>query len=414
MNKTVLKNYAKLIVRTGINVQRGDAVVVQAELDQPEFVEMVVKECYRAGAEIVTVEWSHQPLQKIHVNNRSLRTLSRVEEWEKAKMQYRVDRLPAMLYLLSEDPDGLAGMNQAKNSKAMQARYGIIKPYRDAMENKYKWCIAAVPGRAWAKKMFPGVRTSVAMEKLWEAILYTCRMTKTLGGEAQDGIAAWEAHNADCRRRCDYLNSLGIASLEYHASNGTNLTVGMLEDGIFCGGSELTLSGKEFNPNMPTEELFVTPKRGVADGIVYSSKPLSWRGQIIDNFSVRFEGGRAVEVHAEQNEDLLRQMISMDEGAAYLGECALVPYHSPISQSGLLFYETLFDENASCHLALGAGYSNTVKDYDKYTLEQLHEMGINDSMIHVDFMIGTQDLSVVAHTKDGKSIPLFENGDWAF
>ena len=165
---------------------------------------------------------------------------------------------------------------------------------------------------------------------------------------------------------------------------------------------------------MPTEELFITPKRGLAEGIVYSSKPLSYRGQIIDHFWIRFHEGKAVEAYAEQSNDLLQQMITMDEGAAYLGECALVPYHSPISQSGLTFFETLFDENASCHLAMGAGYSNTVKDYDKYTLEQLHEMGVNDSMIHVDFMIGTEDLSVIAHTRDGRSVPLFENGDWAF
>ena len=414
MNKTTLKSYARLLAVTGINVRRGDEVIITAELDQPEFVEMVVRECYRAGADKVTVEWTHQPLQKLHVNNRSLKTLSRVEAWEKAKWQHQVDRLPAMLHLISADPDGLAGMNQKKNAKSAQARYGIIKPYRDAMENKYKWCVAAVPGKAWARKMFPGERTSVAVEKLWQAILYTVHMTDTLGGEVKDGVAAWKEHNAKFVARCEYLNSLGIVELEYHASNGTDLRVGMLENGIFCGAIEQTSGGEYFNPNMPTEEVFATPRRGVAEGIVYSSKPLSYRGQIIDNFSVRFHEGRAVEVHAEKNEELLRQMISMDEGAAYLGECALVPFHSPISQSGLTFYETLFDENAACHLALGAGYTNTVKDYDKYTLEQLHEMGINDSMIHVDFMIGTEDLSIIAHTRDGGRVVLFENGDWAF
>jgi aminopeptidase len=188
----------------------------------------------------------------------------------------------------------------------------------------------------------------------------------------------------------------------------------MIDNALFCGGGEYTLGGEYFNPNMPTEEIFVSPKRGVAEGIVYSSKPLSWRGQVIDKFSVRFEGGRAVEVHAEQNEELLKQMVSMDEGAAFLGEVALVPYSSPICQSGLTFFETLFDENAACHLAMGAGFTNTIRDYDKYTLDELHEMGINDSMIHVDFMVGTEDLSVVAHTRDGKDIQLFKDGNWAF
>ena len=299
MNKTTLRGYARLLAVTGINVRRGDEVIIYAELDQPEFVEMVVRECYRAGAAKVIVEWSHQPLEKLHVNNRSLKTLSCVEEWEKAKWQHKVDRLPAMLHLISEDPDGLAGMNQKKNAKAAQARYGIIKQYRDAMENKYKWCVAAVPGKAWAKKMFPGERTSVAVEKLWQAILYTVHMTDTLGGEVKDGVEAWKQHNALFTARCEYLNSLGITQLEYHASNGTDLTVGMLDNGIFCGAIEQTSRGEWFNPNMPTEEVFATPKRGVAEGIVYSTKPLSYRGQIIDNFSVRFHVGRAVEVHAE-------------------------------------------------------------------------------------------------------------------
>lgn len=414
MNKTILRNYARLLALSGICVRRGDEVVIRAGLDQPEFVEMVVKECYRAGAEQVIVEWSHQPLEKIHVNNQSLKTLSRVEDWEVAKLKHRAERLPAMLHLISEDPDGLAGMNQQKNAKAAQARYSVIKPYREQMDNKYKWCIAAVPGKAWAKKMFPDVRTSVAVEKLWEAILYTVRMTDSLGGKPIDGIEAWKKHTADIAARCEYLNNLGIMSLEYHASNGTNLTVGMLDKGIFCGGADYTLGGEFFNANMPTEEVFITPKRGVAEGIVYSSKPLSYRGQVIDKFWVKFHEGKAVDVHAEQNEALLRQMISMDEGAAYLGECALVPFHSPISQSGLTFYETLFDENAACHLALGDGYTCTVKDYGSYTLDELHEMGVNESMNHVDFMIGTEDLCVTAHTRDGKDVVLFRDGDWAF
>ena len=414
MKKTVLKDYARLLAVTGLNIKKGDEVIVNAGLDQPDFVRMVVEECYRAGAAKVEVEWHYQPLSKLHVRHRSLKTLSTVEEWEKAKMAHRAERLPAMLHLISEDPDGLKGMNQKKNSQAMQARYPIIKPFRDQMDNKYKWCIAAVPGKEWAKKMFPELRPAAAVEKLWEVILYTVRMTDGIGGAACDGVEAWKAHNAQFNTRCEYLNSLGIESLHLTAANGTDLTVGMIDNALFCGGGEYTLGGEYFNPNMPTEEIFISPKRGVAEGIVYSSKPLSWRGQVIDKFSVRFEGGRAVEVHAEQNEELLKQMVSMDEGAAFLGEVALVPYSSPICQSGLTFYETLFDENAACHLAMGAGFTNTIRDYDKYTLDELHEMGINDSMIHVDFMVGTADLSVVAHTRDGKDIQLFKDGNWAF
>ena len=407
MKKSRLRNYASLIARVGVNVQKGQTVVIQAELDQPEFVEMVVQECYRAGASKVEVEWSYQPLTKLHVRHRPMKVLSKVEEWEIAKLQHRLDTLPAMIYLLSEDPDGLNGINLKKHTRSYQERYKVIKPYRDKMDTHYPWCIAAVPGKAWAKKVFPNDRVSVAMEKLWEAILETSRVY-------DDPVKAWEDHNRELETRCRYLNSLGIDTLEYRSSNGTHLTVGMIPDAEFLGGGEFTQEGQFFNPNIPSEEVFITPMRGKAEGIVYSSRPFSYRGQLIDNFSIRFENGKAVEVHAEQNEELLKQMISMDEGAAYLGECALVPYDSPIRKSGILFYNTLFDENAACHLALGEGFRNSIKDHTKYSLQECREKGVNDSIIHEDFMIGTEDLSIVAHTRDGKTVELFRNGNWAF
>lgn len=414
MKKAELKAYARLLAVSGLGVSMGDEVIINCDLDQPEFVRMVVEECYQAGAEKVTVEWHYQPLQKVHVRHRTLKVLSTVEEWEKAKMAHSAEKLPATLHLISEDPDGLRGMNQKKNSRARQMRYPIFKPYYDQMENKYKWCVAAVPGKAWAKKMFPDLRPAAAVEKLWQVILYTVHMTDTIGGEVKDGVAVWKEHNEQFRARCEYLNGLDIVSLRLRAGNGTDLTIGLVNNSLFCGGGEYTLRGEWFNPNMPTEEIFTTPKRGDAQGVVYSTKPLSYHGQLIENFNIRFEDGRAVEVHAEKNEALLKEMIAMDDGAAYLGEVALVPVHSPISESNLTFYETLFDENASCHLALGAGYTNTVRDYDKYTLEELHAMGINDSMIHVDFMVGTSDLSVVAQTVRGTEIEIFRQGQWAF
>ena len=251
MKKTTLKEYARLLAVTGLNIKKGDEVIVNTALDQPEFVRMVVEECYRAGAAKVEVEWHYQPLSKLHVRHRSLKTLSTIEEWEKAKMEHRAERLPAMLHLISEDPDGLKGMNQKKNSQAMQARYPIIKPFRDQMDNKYKWCIAAVPGKEWAKKMFPELRPAAAVEKLWEVILYTVRMTDGIGGTACDGVEAWKAHNAQFNTRCEYLNSLGIESLHLTSANGTDLKIGMIEDAQFCGGGEHTLGGEEFNPNIP-------------------------------------------------------------------------------------------------------------------------------------------------------------------
>ena len=285
--------------------------------------------------------------------------------------------------------------------------YPILKPYRDRRDNKEQWCIAAVPGAAWAKKVFPGMRTSQAVEKLWEAILAAARVT-------DDPVKAWEEHNADLQKRCDYLNSLNIRSLHYTADNGTDLTVGMIPEAQFCGGGETTIGGVFFNPNIPTEECFISPMRGQAEGIVYSTKPLSYRGQLIDNFSVRFENGKAVEVHAEQGEEQLKDMISMDEGAAYLGECALVPQASPICESGILYYNTLFDENAACHLALGRGFADTIKGYQEKTLEEVQALGVNDSMIHVDFMIGCDTMNIDATCEDGSVVAIFKNGNWAF
>lgn len=407
MKKTVLREYAKLIVRRGVNVQKGQEVVIYAGLDQPEFVAMVVEEAYKAKAKKVSVEWSYQPLEKLHYRYRSLKTLGTVEGWQKAKQEYFCENLPCRIYLESDDPDGLKGINQEKMAKARQMQYPILKPYRDRRENKEQWCIAAVPGAAWAKKVFPGMRTSTAMEKLWEAILTTSRVD-------EDPMAAWNAHNADLQSRCDYLNSLHIQSLHYTADNGTDLTVGMIPQAKWCGGGETSLQNIFFNPNIPTEECFITPMKGQAEGVVYSSKPLSYRGQLIDGFSIRFENGKVAEVHAQQGEELLKTMVAMDEGAAYLGECALVPQRSPIAESGLLFYNTLFDENAACHLALGMGFADTIVDFQNKTLDECRELGVNDSMIHEDFMIGCDSMNIDAICRDGKVVPIFRSGNWAF
>ena len=407
MQKTRLKQYARLIARMGCNVQKGQDVFLEAELDQPEFVAMVTDELYKAGARKVVVNFTYQPLTKLHVRHRSVKTLSTVDSYEEARLQYMAEHFPCRLYLVSEDPDGLKGVNLSKMAKGRQGQYPIIKPYRDKIEGKHQWCIAAVPGAAWAKKMFPNLSKHQAMEKLWEAILATSRVD-------EDPIAAWENHNRDLKARCEYLNSLGIESLHYTASNGTDLTVGLIAEGVFCGGGETTQQGVFFNPNIPTEECFISPKRGVAEGIVYATKPLCYQGQLIENFYLRFEGGKAVEAKAEVNDALLQEMLNMDEGARYLGECALVPFNSPINETGLLFYNTLFDENACCHLAMGMGYIDTIQGYHDKTLEECRALGINDSMIHEDFMIGTADLSITARCRDGRDVNLFENGTWAF
>ena len=407
MKKSVLREYAKLIVRVGANVQKGQTVLLHAGLDQPEFVQMVVEEAYKAKAKEVIVEWNYQPLTKTHVRYKSLKTMSTVHEWEKARLEHYCEILPVRIHLSSADPDGLKGVNMGKVSKANQAIYPIVKPYRDRRENKEQWCIAAVPGVAWAKKVFPGLPKGKAVEKLWESILAASRVT-------EDPIKAWEEHNANLANHCAHLNSLNIRSLHYTAANGTDLTVGMIEEGRWCGGGDTSLQGIYFNPNIPTEECFISPKKGLAEGVVHSTMPLSYRGQLIDKFWLRFEGGKVVDVGAEVGEAQLKDMVSMDEGASYLGECALVPQASPICESGILYYNTLFDENASCHLALGNGYADTIKDFENRTLEECRRMGLNESMIHVDFMIGCDTMNIDANTRDGKVVPIFRNGNWAF
>ena len=407
MKKTVLKNYAKLIAKTGVNVKSGQDVIIRAELDQPEFVAYVAEECYRAGARNVRVEWSHQPVSRLNAIYQSEDTLAEVAPWQEEKLRDQSLSLPAVIYLESADPDGMNGVDAHKVSSASMRRFPKIKPYRDAMENKYQWCIAAVAGKNWAKKVFPKEKNAqAAEEKLWEAIL---RCSRAEGNP----IGNWNEHNRNLSERCRILNGLHLKKLFYRSSNGTDLTVGLMSEGVFAGGGETTLSGRYFNPNIPSEEVFTTPRRGLAEGVVYSTKPLSYQGQLIENFHLRFADGKVTEAAAEKGEEVLKKMLAMDEGASYLGECALVPFDSPINESGLLFYNTLFDENASCHLALGRGFSMCVKDYENYSDEKIKELGVNDSMIPVDFMIGARDLSIEGETENGERISIFKNGNWS-
>ena len=407
MKQSILRKYARLIARVGVNIQKGQNVLIQCGLDQPRFVELLVDECYKAGAAEVTVDFKHQPLTKLHVRHQTLTTMSKVPDWTLARFQHYVDTKPCRIVLLSDDPDGLKGVNQEKIAKAQRKIFPKVKPYVDAMQNQAQWCAAAVPSVAWAKKLFPELPKGRAVEKLWEAILKTSRV-------GDDPVAAWEAHDREIEERCAYLNALDIAELRYKGDNGTDFTVGLIPEAEFKGGGEHSRQGVFYNPNIPTEECFTSPMRGKAEGVVYATKPLSYQGQLIEDFSMRFEGGKVVEVHAARNEELLQQMVSMDEGASYLGECALVPVDSPISESGMLFYETLFDENAACHLAVGMGFADTIRGYREKTLEECRAMGINESMIHVDFMIGYEGLDIDAVTRDGRTVPIFRRGRWAF
>ena len=407
MNKTVLRKYANLVVRMGVNVKKGQGVVLVAETDQAEFALLVADEAYKAGAKWVDMQWSNQSFRKLQLRKESVKTLSEVAEWEKARLQKQVDDLPARIFISSSDPDGLKGVNVEKMQKVGMARAKVVKPYRDAIDNKHQWTIVAVPGEKWAKKVFPGERTSVAVKKLWDAILEAVRVSKD-----NDPVEAWQKHNADLKSRYEKLNAFHFAKMHYFSENGTDFTAGLIPTANWMGGGDTLIDGTFFNPNMPTEEIFVSPMKGEAERTVVSTMPLSYQGNLIENFSITFENGRAVSCKAEKGQELLERMITMDEGAAMLGELALIPHDSPISNQGILYYNTLFDENASCHLALGAGFPNVLEGYETMSMEETHEKGINDSIIHVDFMIGDETLNIDGITADGEVVPVFRNGNW--
>lgn len=407
MKKTTIRKYARLIARVGANIKKGQPVTLFAEADQYEFVTILVDECYKAGASKVTIEWSYDPITKLTYRHCSLKTLSKVEKWQEEKLKHTVETLPCSIYIESSDPDGLKGINIEKMQKASIARYPIIKPYRDAMDGKYQWTIAAVPSYAWAKKVFPNEKKHRAYEMLWEAILATVRVT-----DDNDPIAEWDKHNANLKTRATWLNEQGFDYLEYKSSNGTDFRASLIPEAEWHAGGDTTIGGNFFNPNMPTEEVFTSPKKGFAEGKLVSTKPLSYDGQIIDKFYITFKDGKAVEWDAEVGKPLLDKMLTMDEGAKYLGELALIPDNSPISNSGILYYNTLFDENASCHVAMGRGFTETIKGFADKSLEECYALGINDSMIHVDFMIGAPDLTITGY-KDGVATPVFVNGNWA-
>lgn len=407
MQKKKLREYARLIAKKGANIQKKQNVIINAELDQPEFIEILADECYKAGASHVEIHWTHQPADKIGIRHRTQKNLSTVQDWEIERMKYYEKTLPAMIYILSEDPDGFNGVNQQKFSASQQARRKVFKPFRDRMDNKYQWCIAAVPGVKWAKKLFPELSKHQAVERLWKEILVASRAYES-------PMEEWEEHNKNIAKRCEFLNSLNLVSLKYKSSNGTDFTVGLIPGTNFLGGAGKTTNGIVYNANIPSEEVFISPQKGVAEGTVVSTKPLSYQSQLIENFSLTFKDGKVVKYSAEKNEELLGKLLSMDENAGYLGECALVPYNSPINLSGILYYNTLFDENACCHLALGAGFNECVCDFENKTFEECRDLGINDSIIHEDFMIGSEDLSIVGIDKDGKQTQIFIDGNWAF
>lgn len=407
ISKKLLQKYAELIVRTGANVQPGQTVQLDISVEQHEFAAMLMEACYQAGAKKVNVEWDSDVQRRLNFQYASEDVLSAVLPWQEAKMKQLTEDLPCSIYITSEDPDAMSGIDPQKISAVMQSRGKVLKPYRNAMEGKYQWVIAAYPSEKWAKKCFPDADDAV--DRLWDAILTTVRVT-----EDNDPVAEWKAHTDFIERKAAWLNEQHFTSLRYHSANGTDFSVELIPNAKWEGaGVANPTNGAFYIPNLPTEEIFTSPMAGKCEGTLVSVKPLSWNSQIIDNFSITFENGRAVSCRAEKGQELLEQMLKMDEGASMLGEVALVPKESPVNRCGFLFYETLFDENACCHCAVGMGFKEVLPDGNDMTMEEAQTMGINDSIIHVDFMVGADDLSIDGVRQDGSTTPIFRNGTWA-
>ncbi|MBQ9210299.1 MAG: aminopeptidase [Clostridia bacterium] len=409
ISSNLLQKYAELIVRTGGNVQPGQIVTLAVSVEQHAFAALVIEECYKAGAKKVNVEWISDAQSRLNYLYADQETLAKVLPWEEAKMKQMVEDLPVRIFISSDDPDALAGVDPEKLSTVMQSRSTVMKPYRNAIDGKHQWVIAAYPSVKWAKKCFPEASEEAAVDQLWEAILKTVRVR-----EENDPVAEWKAHTEFIEKKAAWLNEQQFASLRYHSENGTDFTVDLIPGAKWEGAGAInSTNGAFYIPNMPTEEIFTSPIAGKCEGKLVAVKPLSWNSQLIENFSITFKEGKAVSCQAEKGQALLEKMIAMDENSCMLGEVALVPKESPVNQCGFLFYETLFDENACCHVALGMGFKEVLPGGDDMTMEEAQAQGINDSIIHVDFMIGADDLSIDGIRLDGTAVPIFREGTWA-
>lgn len=408
MNKVMLEKYADLIVKTGINLQKGQILVISSPVDCAYFTREIAEIAFKEGAKDVVINWRDDLFSRIRFLRAPEEVFEEFPEWRKEFYVSYARQGAAFLTIEDDDPEVMKDVNPERIIKNIKTTQTAVKEYRDRlMSNKNPWCIAAIPSAAWAKMVFPGLSEAEAVEKLWEEIF------KTVKADKEDPVAAWEEHKSRLKGSLDFLNTNSFKQLHYKNSLGTDLKIELPDGHIWLGGSDFTPENIEFIANMPTEEVFTLPSKLGVNGKVVSAKPLSYNGNIIDNFTITFKDGRIVDYTAEKGYDTLKSIIETDEGSHYLGEVALVPYDSPISKSDILFYNTLFDENASCHLAIGKAYPKCIEGSENMTKEQLEKAGVNDSLMHVDFMIGSHDLEITGITAEGKEVPVFRNGNFA-
>lgn len=404
-----LTKYAKLLIETGLNIQKGQTLVISAPVDCAPFVRLCASAAYDLGCREVVTRWGDDFLTREKYLRGESAVFDEVPEWLSRFHNDYSEGRAAWLSIHASDPEALKGVDPDRLRRSSIASGKALELFRRRqMTNFFPWCVASVPTLAWAEKVFPDLKGESAMSALWDAIFKAVRVT-----DDGDPVKLWEEHRQKLTERKNRLNDYQFKALRYKNSLGTDLVVGMPDNHFWEGGGEVTLGGIDFCANIPTEEVFSAPKRDAVNGVVAASKPLVLGGNIVDGFRLELKDGRIVKVFAEKGREFLESELSVDEGAAYLGEIALVPHDSPISNMGILFYNTLFDENASCHFAFGEAYP-CVENGAKMSKEELKAAGLNDSITHVDFMVGTPDLSITGITKDGEEVPVFTNGNFAF
>ena len=410
MNKeNLLKKYAKLAIYQGVNVQKNQTLVISSPIECAKFTRMLVEEAYIKGAKEVVVQWNDELTGKLKDKYSPMEVFETVPEWVKESRLSYAKEGACFLSISASDPELLKDVDPKKVATFRKASSIASREFSSRlMSNENAWSIVSIPTVGWAKKVFPNVSEDEAVEKLWDAIFKIVRV------DSQDPVKAWEEHKNTLKKNMDFLNSKRFKSLHYTNSLGTDLIIQLPEKHLWAGGAEFTQDGTEFIANMPTEEIFSMPKKTGVNGKVVSSMPLNYGGNLINNFSLTFKDGKVVDFSAEEGYETLKNLLDTDEGAKYLGEVALVPYNSPISNSNIIFFNTLYDENASCHLAFGKAYSLCIKDGEKMSEEELLKEGANDSLTHVDFMIGTKDLQITGTTYDNEKFDIFVNGNWAF
>lgn len=404
-----LNSYAKLCVEIGINIKPGQPLVISAPIEGVEFVRLLAENAYKLGASEVHVNWSDEELTKLKYKNSPMEVFENFPKWKADSMEDFAERGAGFISISSEDPELLKEMDPKKVAAASKSSSLALKKFRNyTMNDINPWLVVSIASKAWAKSVFSDLAEEEAIDKLWDAIFQATRMNE------EDPIGAWKDHIKNLKKKVEFLNEAMIKSLHYTSENGTDLKVVLPLGHIWSGGGAVTTNGVTFAPNMPTEEVYTMPSKYGVDGVVYSTKPLNYNGKLIDDFKLTFKGGKVVDYQAKVGEDVLKDLFNIDDGAKRLGEVALVPYDSPISNSNIVFMNTLFDENASCHFAFGKAYPTTIAYGETMNEEQLDAHNVNDSLTHVDFMVGDASTNIVAETLYGTKIEIFKDGNWAF